>query len=126
MDIDIEIKGMQIPGTEEIRTYIQPLKPKREITKITKSQKTKRTYGQSSERLFLKGGHSATQPEHMNTPKAKRHRNFKAKNRQQRTTTKLPPKKVSNELLGGGGVKLVLRAVAPNRLFCQSVATTSK
>ena len=41
-------------GTEAIRTQIQPSKPKREITKITDSQNTKRTYGQPSEQLFKK------------------------------------------------------------------------
>ena len=34
---------MQRPGTEAIRTQIQPSKLKREITKITNSQNTKRT-----------------------------------------------------------------------------------
>ena len=34
---------MQKPGTEAIRTQIQPSKPKREITKITNIQNTKRT-----------------------------------------------------------------------------------
>ena len=29
---------MQRPGTEAIRTEVQPLNPKREITKITNSQ----------------------------------------------------------------------------------------
>ena len=32
---------MQRPGTEAIRTQIQPSKPKREITKITNSQNKK-------------------------------------------------------------------------------------
>ena len=41
-------------GPEAIRTQIQPSKPKREITKITNSQNTKRTYGQPSEQLFPK------------------------------------------------------------------------
>ena len=45
---------MQRSGTEAIRTQIQPSKPKREITKITNSQNTKRTYGQPSEQLFPK------------------------------------------------------------------------
>ena len=47
---------MQRPGTEAIRTQIQPLKPKREITKITNtsSQNTKRTYGQPIEQLVSK------------------------------------------------------------------------
>ena len=39
---------MQRSGTEAIRTQIQPSKQKREITKITNSQNTKRTYGQPS------------------------------------------------------------------------------
>ena len=41
-------------GNEEIRTKIQPSKPKRNITKITNSQNTKRTYGQPSELLKIK------------------------------------------------------------------------
>ena len=45
---------MQRPGTEAIRTKIQPSKPKREITKITNSQNTKRTYDQLTEPLFPK------------------------------------------------------------------------
>ena len=45
---------MQRPGTEAISTQIQPSKPKREITKITNSQKTKRTYSKPSEQLFPK------------------------------------------------------------------------
>ena len=43
---------MQRPGTGAIRTQIQPSKPKREITKITNCQYTKRTYGQPNEQLF--------------------------------------------------------------------------
>ena len=50
----IRVKGMQRSRTEAIRTQIQPSKPKRKITKITKSQNTKRTYGQPSEQLFPK------------------------------------------------------------------------
>ena len=42
---------MQRSGTEAIRTQIQPSKPKREITKITNSQNTKRTYGQPSQKV---------------------------------------------------------------------------
>ena len=45
---------MQRTGTEAIRTQIQPSKLKREITKITNSQNTKRTYGQPSGKLFPK------------------------------------------------------------------------
>ena len=55
---------MQISGTEAIRTQIWPSKPKWEITNITNSQNTKRTYGQPSEQVFFrKGGHSATETE---------------------------------------------------------------
>ena len=45
---------MQRSGTEAIRTQIQSSKPKQEITKITNSQNTKRTYYQQSEQLFPK------------------------------------------------------------------------
>ena len=45
---------MQRSGTEAIRTQIQPSKPKLEMTHITDSQSTKRTYGQPSEQLFPK------------------------------------------------------------------------
>ena len=47
---------MQRPGTGAIRTQIPHAKPKREISKITNSHNTKRTYGQPSEQLFLIGG----------------------------------------------------------------------
>ena len=36
---------MQRSGTEAIRTQIQPSKPKREISKLTNKQSTKRNYG---------------------------------------------------------------------------------
>ena len=36
---------MRRPGTEAIRTKIQPSKPKREITKITNGQNTKTSLG---------------------------------------------------------------------------------
>ena len=49
----LEVKSMQISGNEAIRTQIQHSQ-KREITKITNSQNTKRTYGQPSEQLFPK------------------------------------------------------------------------
>ena len=45
---------MQRSGSEAIRTQIEPSKPKREITNITNSQNTKRTYGQPREHLFPK------------------------------------------------------------------------
>ena len=66
-----------------------PKNPKREITTITNSQNTKGTYGQTSEQLFPKRW-SLSNPnrtKYMNTHKAKRHRNYDTKNRQQRTTT---------------------------------------
>ena len=57
--LNIGVESMQRSGTEAIRAQLQPSKPKREITNITNSQK--RTYGQPSEHLFPKGGHSATE-----------------------------------------------------------------
>ena len=39
---------MQWPGTGAFRTQILPSQQKQEITKITNSQNTKRTYGQPS------------------------------------------------------------------------------
>ena len=45
---------MQRSGTQAIGTQIQPSKPIREITNITSSQNTKRTYGHPSEQLFPK------------------------------------------------------------------------
>ena len=50
----LDVKTMQRSGTEAIRTQIQLSKPKREITKITNSQHTKRTYGKPREQLFPK------------------------------------------------------------------------
>ena len=43
---------MQRSGTEAIRTLLKLSKSKREITDITNSQNTKRTFGQPSEQLF--------------------------------------------------------------------------
>ena len=55
---------MERPGTEAIKTQIQPSKPKWEIPKITNSQNTKRTiFFNRVGSYFPKGGHSATQPE---------------------------------------------------------------
>ena len=45
---------MQISGTEAIRTQIAKSKPKRDITKLTNSQNTKRTHGQPNEQFFPK------------------------------------------------------------------------
>ena len=42
---------MQVSGNEEIRIQLQPSKPKREITNITNSENSKKTYGQPSESL---------------------------------------------------------------------------
>ena len=50
----MKVKSLQRPGTEAIRTQIQPSKSKREITKITNSQNTQRRYGLPSEQLFRK------------------------------------------------------------------------
>ena len=85
---------MQRSGTEAIRTQIQPSKPKPEITKITNSQNTKRTYGQPSTQLFPKRwplSNPNRTKNNMNTCKVKRHRNPDTKKRQQKTTTKRPP-----------------------------------
>ena len=56
-------KNMQRSGTEAIRTQIQPSKPKREITKITNSQKKKEHMVNRLSSYFPKDGHSATQTE---------------------------------------------------------------
>ena len=45
---------MQRSGTEAIRTQLKPSKPRREVTNITNSRNTKRSYGQPSEYLFPK------------------------------------------------------------------------
>ena len=92
--VSAKVKSMQRSGTEAIRTQIQPSKSNREITNITNSQKTKRPYGQPSEQLFPKRWPLSNQnrtKNNMNTRKVKRHRNSDTNNRQQRTTTKLPP-----------------------------------
>ena len=103
-----KVKHMQRSGTEAIRTQIQPSKPKREITKITNSQNTKRTIGQPSEHLFLKrwqlsNPNRIKNDMNIHVRKVKRHRNSDTKNRQKKTTKNLPPWMVSIELLGGGG-----------------------
>ena len=90
---DLRVKIMQRSGTEAIKTQIQPSKPKREITKITNSQNKKGTYGQPNEQLFPKRWPLSNQnrtKNNINTRKVKRHRNSDTKNRQRRTTTKLP------------------------------------
>ena len=92
--MSLKVKIMQRSGTEAIRNQIQPSKQKREITKTTNSQNTKRTYDQPSEQLFPKRwpfSNPNRTKNNMNTRKVKRHRNSDTKNRQQRTTAKLPP-----------------------------------
>ena len=78
----IKVKRMRKSGTEAIRTQIKPSKPKREITKITHSQNTKRTYGHPSEQLFPKRlplSNPNRTKNNMNTRKVKRHRNSDTK-----------------------------------------------
>ena len=89
----------------KIRTQIQTSEPKREITNITNSQNTKRTYDQPSEQLFPKRWPLSNQnrTKNNNTLKVKRHRNSDIK-----TDNRVPQQNyrigtVSNELLGGGG-----------------------
>ena len=50
----LKVKSMQRSGTETIKTQIQPSKPKREITQITNSQNTKKTYGIRVSSFFQK------------------------------------------------------------------------
>ena len=47
---DTKVTRMQRPGTGAIKTQIP--RSSRELTKITNSQNTKKTYGQPSEQLF--------------------------------------------------------------------------
>ena len=108
-----KVKSMQRPGTEAIRTQIQPSKSTREITKIINNQNTKRTYDQPSEHLFPKRwprSNSSLTKNNTHTCKVKRHRNSdtKTSNREPQQNNRLGT--VRNELLGGGGLKLALRA----------------
>ena len=105
---------MQRSGSEAIRTHIQPSKPKREITNITISQNTKRTYGHPSEQLFPKRWPLSNRNRtkyNMNTHKVKRHRNSDTKTGNREPQQNYRFGTVSNELLGGGGggLKHVLR-----------------
>ena len=102
----VEVKIMRRSGTEAIRTQLQPSKPtgkKREITNITNSQNTKRTYGQPSEQLFPKRWplSNRNRTKNMNTRKVKRHLNSDTKtgNREPQQNYRL--KTVSNDLLRG-------------------------
>ena len=89
--------------TEAIRTQIQPSKPKREITYITNSQNTKRTYGQPSEQLFPNGWQLSNRNRtkiNMNTCNVKRRRN-----RLQKQATEVHNKTTTFEKSVGGGAK---------------------
>ena len=85
-------------------------KPKRGMTKITESQNSKRTYGQTSKQLFTKRWSLGTKigtTNNMDKHKVKRHRDSDAKiigNREPQQNYRLGT--VSNELLGA--LKLVL------------------
>ena len=97
---------MQRSGAEAIRTQIQSSKLKREITNITNSQNTKRTYGQPSEQLFPKrwplSNRNRTKS-NMNTHNVTHHRNYDTKlgtdNREPQQNYRIGT--VSNDLLGG-------------------------
>ena len=86
----VDVKCMQISGTGAIRTQIQPSKQKREITKITKNQTTVNRVSSYFPKRWPLSNPNRTK-NNMNTHKAKHHRNSDTQNRQQRTTTKLPP-----------------------------------
>ena len=53
----VKVKRMQRSGTEAIRTQIQPLKTKREITNITNSQNTREHMVNRVSSYFPKDGH---------------------------------------------------------------------
>ena len=103
---------MQRSKPEAIRTKIQPLKPKREITKITNSQNTKRTYGLPSEQLFPERwplSNPKRTKNNMNTRKVKRYRNSDIKNWHREPKQNYCLGTVCSELLGGaGGLKFTL------------------
>ena len=116
---------MERSGTEAIRTHFQPSKPKREITNITNSQNTKRTYGQPSEQLFPKRWPLSNQNQtknNMNTHKVKRHQTLPPKtgNREPQQNYRLGMS-VMNYL---GGLNLVLRA-QPHPQFLKWYKTPS-
>ena len=120
----IKVKSMQRSGTEAIRNQLQPSKSKREITNITNSQNTKRTYGQPSEQLFPKRWSLSNRnrtKNNMNTRKVKRHRNsdIKTGNREQQQNYRLGT--VSNELLGA----LTIFTATPHPQFLKWYKTFS-
>ena len=87
---------MQRPGTEAIRTQIQPSKPKGEMTVIKYSQNTNRKYRdrQLREQLFPKRwplSNPNLAKHNRNTRKVNSHRISDTKNMQKRTTPELPP-----------------------------------
>ena len=100
----IVVKTMQRSGTEAIRTQLQSKKNKTGNNYYNyNSQNTKTTNDEPSEQLCPKMWPFSNRNRNknsMNTPKVKRHHSY-TKNRQRRTTTKLPPWMVSNEILGG-------------------------
>ena len=83
----ITFKSFKSKNYAKNRTQLQPSKPKREITNLTNSQNTKRTYGQPSEQLFPKrwplSNRNLTK-NNMNTLKVKRHRKSDTKKKQAR------------------------------------------
>lgn len=89
-----KVKRMQRAGTEAIRTQISP---QNQLGKQTKLQiiKIQRTYGQLKQLLSEKRPLHATNQNRsksdMNTLKVNHHRNSDTGNRQQRTTTDVPP-----------------------------------
>ena len=101
---------MQRSGNEAIRTQIQPSKLKREITAITDSQNTKRTYDQPSEQLFPKRwprSNPNRTKNNMNTRKVKLTETLTSKTGNKEPQQNYRIGTVRNELLGGGGLKLV-------------------
>ena len=99
----IKVKNVQRSGAEAIRTQIHPSKPKQEITKITNSQNTKRTYGQMSEQLFPKRlplSNLSRYKNKINTHKVKCHRNADTKAGKREPQQNYRIGMVSNALLG--------------------------
>ena len=102
----------QCTGTGAIKSQIPLLKPKWEINKNTNRQKTMRTNGQPSVQLFPKRWslNSQTRTKSiMNKHKVKHHQIFDTTTGQREPHQNHRLRKVSNELLwgGGGGLKLV-------------------
>ena len=84
---------MQRPGTETIKIQIQPSNHSWKQLRL-QIIKIQRTYGQPSEQLVPKRwplSNPNRTKNNKNIHKVKHHRNSDTKNRQQRTTTELPP-----------------------------------